>query len=366
MKRSSPHQSTGSGLPSRSEQKRIIQEYQFQSMSESDTNYLVEWQWWKSFLEYTHWFEHGFVDAVEDAPADEQDGSSSRRNGNTKRKRVKAIAVDVSIPGPIDNHSLVRFSVQRKRERAISMASEMTDYPTGPDSSPLSPLPTIREGLPAIVVDTSKGNSFLLPPSGSGMMRGLPSDLPPALSPSANNDSSGGGRRRSARIRSRQASPTSSVASMDVEQDGVREENSRDNIEEKEEESDGGGDDDGGSVDTVVSFPMEDEEEQNLVLLKPELLQKFHFELVAEGAWNKLVEWYGGGPAIPRKVIKIRSAISGKEYLEVEVNPLELLIFRCGSDGMVDKGSQVTLVCCIYIFIYIYIYCCCCCCCCLL
>eukprot|EP00761_Pharyngomonas_kirbyi_P012405 gb/GECH01012432.1/.p1 GENE.gb/GECH01012432.1/~~gb/GECH01012432.1/.p1 ORF type:complete len:861 (+),score=178.12 gb/GECH01012432.1/:1-2583(+) len=53
--------------------------------------------------------------------------------------------------------------------------------------------------------------------------------------------------------------------------------------------------------------------------LKRQLAEYYEYHLVSETEWNQFLEWYGGGPAIPRQVIQ-----EGISERKVEVYPLPL------------------------------------------
>lgn len=58
--------------------------------------------------------------------------------------------------------------------------------------------------------------------------------------------------------------------------------------------------------------------------LKPDLTEGQQFRLLSEPAWRYLQEIYGGGPAIPRPVIRSKNG----DRAFVEVHPMRLFITR--------------------------------------
>jgi len=63
--------------------------------------------------------------------------------------------------------------------------------------------------------------------------------------------------------------------------------------------------------------------------LKMNLVEHLDFELIPEEMWLRLVEWYGGGPALPRKVI----CMGRDHHMQVELYPALVLVVVAGSDG---------------------------------
>ena len=57
--------------------------------------------------------------------------------------------------------------------------------------------------------------------------------------------------------------------------------------------------------------------------LKPYLQETLDFVLQHESVWEKLLEWYGGGPAIPRKVVPLGL----RKKPQVEVYPLKIKVW---------------------------------------
>lgn len=63
--------------------------------------------------------------------------------------------------------------------------------------------------------------------------------------------------------------------------------------------------------------------------LKMNLVEHLDYELIPEEMWLRLVEWYGGGPAIPRKVICM-----GQDHQpQVELYPPLVLVVVAGENG---------------------------------
>lgn len=63
--------------------------------------------------------------------------------------------------------------------------------------------------------------------------------------------------------------------------------------------------------------------------LKMNLVEHLDYELIPEEMWQRLVEWYGGGPAIPRKVICM-----GEDHQpQVELYPPLVLVVVAGESG---------------------------------
>lgn len=63
--------------------------------------------------------------------------------------------------------------------------------------------------------------------------------------------------------------------------------------------------------------------------LKMNLVEHLDYELIPEDMWLRLVEWYGGGPAIPRKVICM-----GQDHQpQVELYPPLVLVVVAGESG---------------------------------
>ena len=63
--------------------------------------------------------------------------------------------------------------------------------------------------------------------------------------------------------------------------------------------------------------------------LDKRISQNEHFLLLPKDAWEKLVGWYGGGPAIPRKVV----SQGENQSLIVELYPCKFLVVRADVDG---------------------------------
>lgn len=63
--------------------------------------------------------------------------------------------------------------------------------------------------------------------------------------------------------------------------------------------------------------------------LKMNLVEHLDFELIPEQMWLRLVEWYGGGPALPRKVI----CMGRDRHMQVELYPALVLVVVAGNDG---------------------------------
>ncbi|CAJ1373951.1 unnamed protein product [Effrenium voratum] len=63
--------------------------------------------------------------------------------------------------------------------------------------------------------------------------------------------------------------------------------------------------------------------------LKMNLVEHLDFELIPEELWLQLVEWYGGGPALPRKVI----CMGHDHQMQVELYPALVLVVVAGADG---------------------------------
>lgn len=73
-------------------------------------------------------------------------------------------------------------------------------------------------------------------------------------------------------------------------------------------------------------------------------LQGYHYEVLAEEAWKKLQQWYGGGPAIPRRVIELKTGLHhDRTVSSVEVYPVSLLVCTCGADGRINTRHQRTM-----------------------
>eukprot|EP00930_Biecheleria_cincta_P011970 TRINITY_DN11519_c0_g1_i2.p1 TRINITY_DN11519_c0_g1~~TRINITY_DN11519_c0_g1_i2.p1 ORF type:complete len:2103 (+),score=364.03 TRINITY_DN11519_c0_g1_i2:537-6311(+) len=63
--------------------------------------------------------------------------------------------------------------------------------------------------------------------------------------------------------------------------------------------------------------------------LKMNLVEHLDYELIPEEMWFRLVEWYGGGPALPRKVI----CMGQDNQSQVELYPPLVLVVVAGKDG---------------------------------
>ncbi|CAK9114429.1 unnamed protein product [Durusdinium trenchii] len=63
--------------------------------------------------------------------------------------------------------------------------------------------------------------------------------------------------------------------------------------------------------------------------LKMNLVEHLDFELIPEEMWLRLVEWYGGGPALPRTVI----CMGRDRQMQVELYPALVLVVVAGDDG---------------------------------
>eukprot|EP00931_Biecheleriopsis_adriatica_P059602 TRINITY_DN35688_c0_g1_i2.p1 TRINITY_DN35688_c0_g1~~TRINITY_DN35688_c0_g1_i2.p1 ORF type:complete len:2117 (+),score=462.65 TRINITY_DN35688_c0_g1_i2:173-6523(+) len=63
--------------------------------------------------------------------------------------------------------------------------------------------------------------------------------------------------------------------------------------------------------------------------LKMNLVEHLDYELIPEEMWLRLVEWYGGGPAIPRKVI----CMGQDNQPQVELYPPLVLVVVAGKNG---------------------------------
>eukprot|EP00435_Cladocopium_sp_Y103_P050390 s595_g15.t1 len=63
--------------------------------------------------------------------------------------------------------------------------------------------------------------------------------------------------------------------------------------------------------------------------LKMNLVEHLDFDLIPEEMWLRLVEWYGGGPALPRKVI----CMGRDHHMQVELYPALVLVVVAGNDG---------------------------------
>jgi len=67
------------------------------------------------------------------------------------------------------------------------------------------------------------------------------------------------------------------------------------------------------------------------------------FVLLHKDAWDLLFAWYGGGPAVQRRVIRIGGGASAE--LRVELYPLWLTVFRCDFGGYPDKQGANEVTC---------------------
>ncbi|CAI0441841.1 unnamed protein product [Linum tenue] len=72
------------------------------------------------------------------------------------------------------------------------------------------------------------------------------------------------------------------------------------------------------------------------------LLEGKDYVLVPQQVWEKLVQWYKGGPALPRKVIS--QGVSNKKQLNVEVYPLRLKLidFRDESTYIIKLSKKAS------------------------
>lgn len=61
--------------------------------------------------------------------------------------------------------------------------------------------------------------------------------------------------------------------------------------------------------------------------------------MVPEEVWNLFIEWYGGGPAFPRKIVK-----SDSNILQIELYPPILYICLSDNNGSLIKDSIQTMV----------------------
>eukprot|EP01119_Soliformovum_irregulare_P013741 TRINITY_DN3689_c0_g2_i1.p1 TRINITY_DN3689_c0_g2~~TRINITY_DN3689_c0_g2_i1.p1 ORF type:complete len:826 (-),score=209.35 TRINITY_DN3689_c0_g2_i1:13-2226(-) len=66
-------------------------------------------------------------------------------------------------------------------------------------------------------------------------------------------------------------------------------------------------------------------------------MENENYELISELAWKALVKWYGGGPPITRKVIRLNTI---KKTSEVEVYPMEIAWLTTSRFGPYDSPSR--------------------------
>jgi len=74
--------------------------------------------------------------------------------------------------------------------------------------------------------------------------------------------------------------------------------------------------------------------------VKQHLQEGSDYDLVPECVWIKLQGWYGGGPALQRRVI---SEGTSNNYLRVEVFPLVLKAMKTTEQGKLDKKSEIEI-----------------------
>lgn len=88
----------------------------------------------------------------------------------------------------------------------------------------------------------------------------------------------------------------------------------------------------GGSAQHLTRPPEVDNsdlEGEHKGILKMNLVEHLDYELIPEEMWQHLVEWYGGGPAIPRKVI----CMGEDSQPQVELYPPLVLVVVAGENG---------------------------------
>jgi ubiquitin carboxyl-terminal hydrolase 4/11/15 len=61
--------------------------------------------------------------------------------------------------------------------------------------------------------------------------------------------------------------------------------------------------------------------------------------LLPENVWKYLLEWYGGGPEFPRKIISV-----DQNRNQIELYPPILYAYLCGVEGFESKDTVFTLV----------------------
>ena len=72
--------------------------------------------------------------------------------------------------------------------------------------------------------------------------------------------------------------------------------------------------------------------EEDGLRLRSDLTEKKEYLIIPENLWNALYHWYGGGPAISRRVIR-----SCNQKLELELYPLLLHICVCSEEGIPEE-----------------------------
>ncbi|KAK8807123.1 hypothetical protein WA158_003882 [Blastocystis sp. Blastoise] len=68
--------------------------------------------------------------------------------------------------------------------------------------------------------------------------------------------------------------------------------------------------------------------EEDQLTLKSELTEDRDYVIIQDDLWKQLYAWYGGGPVIPRRVIRTSNG-----ELELELYPLQIDVCDCMSDG---------------------------------
>ncbi|XWS65398.1 hypothetical protein CRYUN_Cryun05aG0109300 [Craigia yunnanensis] len=86
--------------------------------------------------------------------------------------------------------------------------------------------------------------------------------------------------------------------------------------------------------DLISDWPSEDSDPESGVVIHDTLLEGRDYVLLPQQVWNQLHSWYGGGPALSRKVIN--SGLSQTEFA-VEVYPLRLQLL------VTPKGDHSTI-----------------------
>eukprot|EP01113_Clastostelium_recurvatum_P027009 TRINITY_DN3249_c1_g1_i3.p1 TRINITY_DN3249_c1_g1~~TRINITY_DN3249_c1_g1_i3.p1 ORF type:complete len:987 (+),score=255.30 TRINITY_DN3249_c1_g1_i3:114-3074(+) len=77
------------------------------------------------------------------------------------------------------------------------------------------------------------------------------------------------------------------------------------------------------------------------VRLRNNLQEDYDYAIVPDAVWMQLVLWYGGGPAISRKVIQ--EGRKGRATNRLEVYPLRLKAINTKKDGSFNPGSEIEI-----------------------
>ncbi|KAJ0968755.1 hypothetical protein J5N97_021632 [Dioscorea zingiberensis] len=88
-----------------------------------------------------------------------------------------------------------------------------------------------------------------------------------------------------------------------------------------------------GQIDNMVLILSEMNRDIGVSDIQRNLLEGVDYDLVPEEVWKKLLEWYKGGPEIPRKLIS--DGLNGKNFV-VEVYPLYLCLVDARDNSQRD------------------------------